>query len=132
MANVRSTGRAVFLVLRSLDDAAETVQACYFKDKADPRSNEALKFLEKGACNLLEEFCVKDPDFVTMFRLMSSLKPLGFRKANVKFDIQFPTRSQLKSLVARLIRTRREQLAMGFTDIEAQNTIAILSSTDTC
>ena len=41
VANVRSTGRAVFLVLRSLDDAAETLQACYFKDKADPRSNEA-------------------------------------------------------------------------------------------
>ena len=50
VANVRSTGRAVFLVLRSLDDAAETLQACYFKDKADPRSNEALKFLERLTC----------------------------------------------------------------------------------
>ena len=50
VANVRSTGRAVFLVLRSLDDAAETLQACYFKDKSDSRSNEALKFLERLTC----------------------------------------------------------------------------------
>lgn len=47
VAAVRSTGRAVFLVLRSLDDAAETLQACYFKDKSNPRSSEALKFLKR-------------------------------------------------------------------------------------
>ena len=93
-------------------------------------SIEALKFLEKGACTQLEELCSKDADFVQMFRLMGSLRPLGLRSANIKFDIQFPTRSQLKLFLTKLIMKRRKQLASGQIDLQAQNCISIISSTD--
>ena len=98
-------------------------------------SIEALKFLEKGACNQLEELCFKDPDFMQMFRLMGTLRSLGFRSEKARFDIEFPTRNHLKVFLTRLIMKRRKQRDSGLLYemlTIAQNNTTIISSTDNC
>lgn len=82
-------------------------------------SIEALRQLEKGACKELESECGKDEDFVKMFKLMGTIRPLGLRQSNCRFDIQFPTRSHLKVFITRLIMKRRIQLSMGDTDLHS-------------
>ena len=93
---------------------------------------EALKFLNKSASGELEELCVKDPDIVTMFKMIGTMKGLGLRKDTVRFDIEFPTRNHLKVFLARMIVKRRRQLEKGLCDLHLQNSTAIISSTDYC
>ena len=50
-----------------------------------------------------------DADYVEMFKLISTMRSLGFRSEKVKFDIEFPTRNHLKVMLARLIIKRRRQ-----------------------
>ena len=93
---------------------------------------QASKMLDKGAQEQLEELCYKDPDIIEMFRLLGTIKGLGFRKEKVKYDIEFPTRSHLKVFLAKLISKRRKQQRRGLTDLSDQNSTAIISSTDNC
>ena len=79
-------------------------------------SKEAIKFLDKGAAQDLDELCVKDEEFVQMFKLISTMKGLGFRKDRVRFDIEFPTRNHLKVFLTRLIVKRRKQARLNIRD----------------
>ena len=67
-----------------------------------------------------------------MFDLIGTMRALGLRKNNVRFDIEFPTRNHLKVFLARLIVKRRRQLDKNLCDIHQQNSTAIISSTDYC
>lgn len=93
---------------------------------------QASKLLEKSTGAELESLCYKDPDVVEMFRLIGSIKGLGFRSEKVKYDIEFPTRNHLKVFLANLIKKRRRQQAQGLHDLSQQNSTAIISSTDNC
>ena len=77
--------------------------------------------------------CVKDPDIVTMFKLIGTMKDLGLRKKKSgsttmnsatafgkkekPYDIEFPTRNHLKVFLARVIVKRRKQLEKGLCDL---------------
>ena len=67
-----------------------------------------------------------------MFRLLGTVKGLGFRNERVKYDIEFPKRSHLKVFLAKLISKRRMQQFRGLTDLSEHNSTAIISSTDNC
>ena len=70
-------------------------------------SKQATKMLEKSASEELENLSYKDHDIVEMFRLIGTIKGLGFRNEKVKYDIEFPTRNHLKVFLANLIKKRR-------------------------
>lgn len=38
---------------------------------------EALKYLDKGATETLDELCTRDPDIVEMFKLINTMRGLG-------------------------------------------------------
>ena len=95
-------------------------------------AKEALKLLHKGTAETLEMLCRKDADYVEMFKLIGTMRGLGFRSEGVRFDIEFPTRNHLKVFLARLITKRRRQMQVGLVDLSTQNSTAIISSTDYC
>ena len=95
-------------------------------------SKEALKSLNRSSAKLLHKLCKEDADFVEMFKLISTMRGLGFRSEKVKFDIEFPTRNHLKLMLARLISKRRRQVQFGMFDMSEQGSTAIISSTDFC
>ena len=66
---------------------------------------------------MLHEMCVEDADFVEMFKLIDSMRSLGFRSERCKFDIEFPTRNHLKGFLARLIAKRRRQIKNDMRDL---------------
>ena len=67
-----------------------------------------------------------------MFRLLGTIKGLGFRNERVKYDIEFPTRNHLKVFLSKLIKKRRHQQEKGIYDLNVQQSTAIISSTDNC
>ena len=67
-----------------------------------------------------------------MFRLIGTMKGLGFRGEKARYDIEFPTRNHLKVLLAKLISKRRKQHARGLIDLTEHNSTAIISTTDHC
>lgn len=94
---------------------------------------EALKYLDKGAMETLDELCARDPDIVEMFKLINTMRGLGLQRERGRFDIEFPTRNHLKVFLARLIHKRRLQSERGMCDdLINQHNIAIISSTDYC
>ena len=76
--------------------------------------------------------CTEDPDYSEMFKLIDTMKPMGFRSEKVRFDIEFPTRNHLKFFLAKLITKRRKQEQLGMFDPSELGTTSIISSTDFC
>ena len=96
-------------------------------------SVKSVKMLEDKSRPYIQRMCEVDEDQETMFKLMETLRPLGIRDKNTKFDIVFPSRNQLKLYLARLIAKQRKQLRQGFLDddsTEPYNRKTILSSTE--
>ena len=52
--------------------------------------------------------CEVDGDQETMFKLMATLKPFGLRDNQINFEIEFPSRNQLKLYLARLVTKQRK------------------------
>ena len=80
----------------------------------------------------MHDLCAEDADFVEMFRLIGTMRSLGFRSERCKFDIEFPTRNHLKVFLARLIAKRRRQVRNDMCDLSSQQNTSIISSTDYC
>ena len=75
--------------------------------------------------------CVVDEDQAIMFQLMATLRPLGIRDNAPKFDLEFPSRNQLKCFLAQQITKERKQLRQGYLDADSvEHDISIISSTD--
>lgn len=62
-----------------------------------------MRLLENKETNYLKDMTVVDEDQETMFNLIATLKPLGIREDNTPFDLEFPTRNQLKCFLAKQI-----------------------------
>ena len=97
-------------------------------------SAKALPFLEKEqkSINPFEVYAKKDPDYVEMFKLLETVRPLGLRGIRARFDIEFPVRDNLKVFLAKLISKRRMLKKHGMVDIASMSSTAIISSTDNC
>ena len=66
-----------------------------------------------------------------MFNLIATLKPLGIREDDTPFDLEFPTRNQLKCFLAKQITKQRKQLRQGHLNKDSiEHDVAIISSTD--
>lgn len=95
-------------------------------------SKEGLKSLNRSAAKLLYKLCSEDADFVEMFKLISTMRGMGFRSEKRSFDIEFPTRNHLKVMLARTISKRRKWAQMGLFDVSDQENTSVISSTDFC
>lgn len=69
-----------------------------------------------------------------MFKLLSTMRNLGFSRNTIRFDIEFPTRNHLKVMLASLIAKRRKQLkSKKLIDMSDKGgRITLISSTDFC
>ena len=65
------------------------------------------------------EVCQVDEDEHIMFKMISSVKTLGIR-GDIQYDIEFPTRNQLKVFLAQHISKYRAQLKKGVIDMDSK------------
>ena len=86
-------------------------------------SIKSLNFVENteatGGADLMRNICSIDEDQLIMFKMVSSVKPLGIR-GDIQYDIEFPTRNQLKVFLAQHISKYRAQQRRGVLDTDSK------------
>ncbi|KAJ8614211.1 hypothetical protein CTAYLR_001115 [Chrysophaeum taylorii] len=110
VATIRAKGNSCFIVVRSLGDPTETVQACYFKDKQDrERSTEMIKWLGRLAVESVVD--------VAGTLVEAEVKSCSRSNVEILVDRVFvvsPAPRQLPFLVEDAARTRAEiEASMG-------------------